>query len=455
MAQLKETTINGTLTTSGNILPGTDGTHDLGSSSANWRTVYATSFVGTLTGNATSADKLNNDAGSSTNPVYFSNGIPVPCVSDPTDRRTFAKLTGNDLKLGLIGVNKKTGTDRTMAPLFVDEQGLGYVNLHVASETLPNGSGGPGIVGVDYETNDDDRKYAVKVDNSNLYVEVPWKNTWQKNAVTTDGYVPAPTSANANKLWMTDNTGEPDWRSAPMNSLGTAGYVSAPASSTKNKVWKTNENGEPGWRDDADSHCTVTNNNATLAWDTSVTIANVGGTDINVKLPANPDTDTNTTYTLDEGDSQGQIKLTPSAGNAMTITAKNLGTSGTPTFSSVTASNFYANSDRRLKKDIRPYSADYSSIIDSIPVYLFSYLSDKEGKTVIGTVAQELRDILPEELREAFISGEETENTYLSISEQKLIYLLIGAFKEEKAKREALEAEVADLKAKVDKLLGE
>lgn len=37
---------------------------------------------GNVTGNATSADKLNTNAGSSSTPVYFSNGVPVACPAD-------------------------------------------------------------------------------------------------------------------------------------------------------------------------------------------------------------------------------------------------------------------------------------------------------------------------------------------------------------------------------------
>ena len=37
-------------------------------------------------------------------------------------------------------------------------------------------------------------------------------NTWQKNTVSQDGYVTAPTSSNANKVWKTDSSGNPGWR---------------------------------------------------------------------------------------------------------------------------------------------------------------------------------------------------------------------------------------------------
>lgn len=42
--------------------------------------LQATGFIGPLTGNATSADKLNTDKGSTSNPVYFLNGVPVACT---------------------------------------------------------------------------------------------------------------------------------------------------------------------------------------------------------------------------------------------------------------------------------------------------------------------------------------------------------------------------------------
>lgn len=49
------------------------------------------------------------------------------------------------------------------------------------------------------------------------------------------------------------------------------------------------------------SHQTVTNKAATLAWNTTSTIATIGSTDVTVKLPANPNTDTkNTTGTTNK-----------------------------------------------------------------------------------------------------------------------------------------------------------
>ena len=67
-------------TFSGNVNPAVTNTKTLGTSSLKWANVYATTFTGNLSGTATTAttaNKLGTNAGSSTQPVYFSGGIPV------------------------------------------------------------------------------------------------------------------------------------------------------------------------------------------------------------------------------------------------------------------------------------------------------------------------------------------------------------------------------------------
>ena len=71
------------------------------------------------------------------------------------------------------------------------------------------------------------------------------------------------------------------------------------------------------------SHQSVSDKNVTLAWGTQKIIATIGSTDIHVTLPTNPNT--NTTYTIATGDSNGQIKVTPSSDSAYNVNVKGLG----------------------------------------------------------------------------------------------------------------------------------
>lgn len=65
------------LNINGGIQPTVNNTYNLGTSSLKWANVYATKFIGALNGNADSATKLTSSAGSSTQPIYFSDGKPV------------------------------------------------------------------------------------------------------------------------------------------------------------------------------------------------------------------------------------------------------------------------------------------------------------------------------------------------------------------------------------------
>lgn len=66
----------------GAVYPGTTNITSLGTSSKKWSNVYATTFTGALSGNASSANKLNTDAGGTGLPIYFSGGVPAVCVAE-------------------------------------------------------------------------------------------------------------------------------------------------------------------------------------------------------------------------------------------------------------------------------------------------------------------------------------------------------------------------------------
>lgn len=111
---------------------------------------------------------------------------------------------------------------------------------------------------------------------------------------------------------------------------------------------------------------------------------------------------------------------------AKTNVDNNFSTSQTIT-GNVTATTFNAQSDRRLKTNIKKYKCE-KSILD-LPIKEFDY--KKNGTHSIGCIAQDLQKICPEIVNT-------DKDGYLSIQENKLIYLLLQ--------------EVKQLKAEIDKL---
>ena len=95
-------------------------------------------FTGDLSGNASSASKLGTNAGSATNPVYFSSGVPVACTY------SLNKTVPSDAKF----------TDTTYST--------------ATSSTL-------GLVKIGYTASG--KNYPVQLSNGQMYVNVPWTDT--------------------------------------------------------------------------------------------------------------------------------------------------------------------------------------------------------------------------------------------------------------------------------------
>ncbi len=142
---------------------------------------------------------------------------------------------------------------------------------------------------------------------------------------------------------------------------------------------------------------------------------------------------TDTTYsagsniTLDDSKSFSLNKdITVESINCATITSTgNIEATGNST---ITAYSFNAKSDRRLKENIIDYKPE-KSILD-LPIKKFDFIDGPKNQ--IGCIAQDLKEICPEIVNE-------NEKGYLSIQENKLIYLLLDEVKKLKNKVDNLE----------------
>lgn len=107
------------------------------------------------------------------------------------------------------------------------------------------------------------------------------------------------------------------------------------------------------------------------------------------------------------------------------------------------ATSFYASSDERLKENIKPAELNCGQVIDKLQIKEFNFKADEEKKVVVGAIAQELKAILPEKYQAELVGG--SEDTQYTINEGKLLFVAIGALKEEREKTKELEERLARL----------
>ena len=86
----------------------------------------------------------------------------------------------------------------------------------------------------------------------------------------------------------------------------------------------------------------------------------------------------------------------------------------------ISGTSFNATSDKRLKENIVKYSPN-KSILD-LPIYSYNFISDEKKTKKIGCLAQDLKEICPEIVKE-------DDKGYLSIEESKIVYLLLDEIK--------------------------
>ena len=111
----------------------------------------------------------------------------------------------------------------------------------------------------------------------------------------------------------------------------------------------------------------------------------------------------------------------------------------------VEAQYFNATSDKRAKENIQPATYNAVELIKKLPVYTYNYKNRTE--TVTGILAQDLLEAQPKELELVSNSDATGENNdYMSIKNDKLMFVLMKAIQEQQEQIEKLQAEIEKLK---------
>ena len=109
------------------------------------------------------------------------------------------------------------------------------------------------------------------------------------------------------------------------------------------------------------------------------------------------------------------------------------------------AEYFNAKSDMRAKENIKPATYNALELIKKLQIYTYNYINKPESVT--GIMAQELLEAQPKELDLVSNVNATGENgDYMSIKNDKLMFVLMKAIQEQQEKIEALEYELQCLK---------
>ena len=109
----------------------------------------------------------------------------------------------------------------------------------------------------------------------------------------------------------------------------------------------------------------------------------------------------------------------------------------------IEASYFNSTSDIRAKKDIAKIDFSALNLISSVPVYSYKYKNDITSTSTIGVMA---RDLLPYQEQLQLVSNEKAtgeNNDYMSIKDNKLIFILWKAIQEQQEEINKLKEQIA------------
>ena len=154
----------------------------------------------------------------------------------------------------------------------------------------------------------------------------------------------------------------------------------------------------------------------------------------------------NSTATLNGVVSITDTTATTSATTGALVVTGGIGVGGAIySGSSCTAVYFNATSDKRAKENIRPANYSALDLIKKLPVYIYNYKNSNE--TVTGILAQDLLEVQPKELNlVSNINATGENNDYMSIKNDKLMFVLMKAIQEQQEQIEQLKSEIDNIK---------
>jgi len=224
------------------------------------------------------------------------------------------------------------------------------------------------------------------------------------------------------------NTDTNTWK---LNTATVEGYVSAPGSGNADKVWKTNASGVPGWRADASGSSAtgdIEGVNITAGTGLTGTLETLTGTHTQT---LNVDFST-TSLTIGQLTGGG-------ADNILTVNGKNVDGQSIVAAGDIVAMN--NASDDRLKTNTNKINNALDKVA-SLEGFSFDWNdAAKEvgitGEEQVGLSAQSLEKVLPQVVKGL------PDSDYKMVDYQKIVPLLVEAIKE-------LKSEIEELKGKQD-----
>lgn len=163
------------------------------------------------------------------------------------------------------------------------------------------------------------------------------------------------------------------------------------------------------WNNKANAF-TVSSDNPTAAWSSSVVVGTVAGTELKFAMPANPAADIDKYY---------------------------LSLSGGTCTGNIYAPGFYVSSSRKVKENINPTKVSGEDMINSVSVVDFNYIDDESKSPKVGFIAEDTDPLFSTRERKAMDSA-------------NCIGILMKAVQELSTKVKNLTSELETLTSKVE-----